>query len=92
MERTELYVWIAYGCFVLLGLLVFITISCIVRAKNKSCEAERAFVRAYNERVAKEHASIDNGMNDSNDNKDVMKNASKTPYKKESFSLFNLLS
>ena len=82
MDRTELKVWICYGCFVVLGLAIFITISCIVRAKNRTCEKELAFVTAYNARVAKGYA--ENGK--------IQKIKKSGTRGKESFSLFNLLS
>ncbi len=78
MDRTELIVWIAYGAFVAIGLLIFISISCYVRSKIRKCEVEQAIVQQYNKRLemARGH-----------------KPASTNPYaKKETFSLFNLLS
>lgn len=81
MEKLELIVWLSYGSFVVLGLLIFIAISCAVRAKNKTCEDEQAFIRMYNNKVAQGYAEAEKA-----------KEPTKKPSSgKESFSLFNLL-
>ena len=78
MDRIELIVWISYVAFVAIGLLIFISISCYVRSKIHKCEIEQEIVHQYNKRLelARGH-----------------KPAATNPYaKKETFSLFNLLS
>ena len=78
MDRTELYVWCGYGAFVVIGLLIFISISCYVRSKIHKCEVEQAIVHQYNKQL-----EIARGY----------KPVATNPYaKKETFSLFNLLS
>ena len=81
MEKLELIVWLSYGSFVILGLLIFIIISCAIRAKNNTCEEEQAFIRMYNSKIAQGYAEAE---------KD--KESAKKPVSgKESFSLFNML-
>ena len=81
MEREEMRVWICYGCFVFLGLLVFIIVSSVVRVKNKRCEKEQAFIRMYNSRVAQGYA----------ESRKDKKERKKDRHEKESFSLFDML-
>ena len=73
-------VWCCYGAFVVLGLLIFIGISCYVKTKMHICEEEQAMIRQYNKRL--EYAR---GKPDKN-------NTPEPEPKKETFSLFNLLS
>ena len=80
MDKLELTVWCCYGAFVVIGLLIFIGISCYVKTKIHICEEERAMVRQYNK-----HLSRAQGKKDKN-------NKPKTEPGKETFSLFNLLS
>lgn len=79
MDKTEMIVWCCYGAFVVLGLLIFIGISCYVKSKMHICEEEQAMVRQYNKRLANARGKPD-------------KNTSEPEQKKETFSLFNLLS
>ena len=81
MEKLELIVWLSYGSFVILGLLIFIAISCIVRAKNATCEEEQAFIRMYNNKVAQGYAEVEKDK----------ETAKKPVSEKESFSLFDFL-
>ena len=78
MDRIETIVWLVYASFVILGLLIFISISCYVKSKLRICEAELEAVRRYNGRLALEHQT----------EKDIKKGEQQ----KETFSLFNLLS
>lgn len=80
MDKTELIVWCCYGAFVVLGLLIFIGISCYVKSKMHICEEEQAMIRQYNKRLA-----YARGKSDKN-------NTSGPEPRKETFSLFNLLS
>ena len=80
MDKTELIVWCCYGAFVVLGLLTFIGISCYVKSKMHICEEEQAMIRQYNKRLA-----IARGNPDKN-------NTTEPETRKETFSLFNLLS
>ena len=82
MDKTETIVWCTYGAFVVIGLAIFISISCYVRSKLSSCEEERAIVRNYNRQIAKKH-EYGKKPDTNNDN---------TAQPKETFSLFNLLS
>ena len=78
MDRTELIVWISYGAFVAIGLLIFISISCYVRSKIHKCEVEQAIIHQYNRQLETVRGR---------------KPVAANPYaKKETFSLFNLLS
>lgn len=79
MDKTEVIVWCCYGAFVVLGLLIFIGISCYVKTKMHICEEEQAMIRQYNKRLANAHGNSD-------------KNIPEPEPKKETFSLFNLLS
>lgn len=79
MDKTEIIVWCCYGAFVVLGLLVFIGISCYVKSKMHICEEEQAMIRQYNKRLANARGNSD-------------KNTPEPEPKKETFSLFNLLS
>ena len=82
MDKTEIIVWSVYAGIVILGLVIFISISCYVRTKLHICEEEQAMIRNYNKQIAKGQQY----------NKE-QKNDAKTPPKtKETFSLFNLLS
>ena len=80
MDKTELIVWCCYGAFVVLGLLIFIGISCYVKSKMHICEEEQAMIRQYNMNLVRSQG----------------KPAKNTPpieeHGKETFSLFNLLS
>lgn len=78
MDKTELIVWCSYGTFVVLGLLVFIGISCYVKTKIHICEEEQLLVRRHNKLLAYSRGKSD-------------KNNTTVP-RKETFSLFNLLS
>ena len=80
MDRTELYVWCGYGLFVTIGMIIFVCISCYVKAKIRICEAEQAMIRQYNAQLAAAHTTK------------TAKNKPKAEHGKESFSLFNLLS
>ena len=79
MDKTEIIVWCCYGAFVVMGLLVFIGISCYVKSKMHICEEEQEMIRQYNKRLAYAHGKPD-------------KNTPEPEPKKETFSLFNLLS
>jgi hypothetical protein len=80
MDKIELYVWCGYGLFVAIGLIIFVCISCYVKAKIRICETEQAMIRQYNAQLAASHATKS------------AKNKSNTEHEKETFSLFNLLS
>jgi hypothetical protein len=82
MDKTEIIVWCAYAGFVVLGLIIFISISCYVRSKLHTCEEERAIIRKYNEQISKQHAY----------GKKPVPNSNTTVQPKETFSLFNMLS
>ena len=80
MDKLELYVWCGYGLFVALGMIIFVCISCCIKAKIRICETEQAMIRQYNAQLAAAHTS---------------KSAKIKPapeHGKETFSLFNLLS
>ena len=79
MDKTEIIVWCCYGAFVVLGLLIFIGISCYVKSKMHICEEEQEMIRQYNKRLAYARGNSD-------------KNTPEPEPKKETFSLFNLLS
>lgn len=81
MDKTELYVWCGYGLFVTLGLIIFVCISCCVKAKVRICEKEQALVRQYNAQLALAHTTTNTD-----------KNKPEQDHGKETFSLFNLLS
>ena len=78
MDRIESIVWLVYASFVILGLLIFISISCYVKSKLHICESELAAVRQYNGLLALAHQT--------------KKDTKKGKQQKETFSLFNLLS
>ena len=80
MDKIELIVWCCYGTFVVLGLIIFIGISCYVKSKMHICEEEQAMIRQYNKRLA-------NARGNSEKN-----NTAEPESRKETFSLFNLLS
>lgn len=80
MDKTELIVWCCYGTFVILGLLVFIGISCYVKSKMHICEEEQAIIRQYNKRLANARKNPEKN------------NTPESDPRKETFSLFNLLS
>ena len=80
MDKTELIVWCCYGAFVIIGLLIFIGISCYVKSKMHICEEEQAMIRQYNRQLA-----IARGNPEQN-------NTAEPEPRKETFSLFNLLS
>ena len=78
MDKMECIIWLSYASFVILGLLIFISISYYVKTKLHVCEAERAIVRQYNRQLALAHQTE--------------KDRKKGEQPKETFSLFNLLS
>ena len=80
MDKTELIVWCCYGAFVVLGLLIFISISCYVKSKMHICEEEQAMIRQYNKQLAYARGNS------------VKNNTAEAEPRKETFSLFNLLS
>ena len=80
MDKTELTIWCCYGAFVVIGLLIFIGISCYVKTKMHICEEEQAMIRQYNKQLACARRKKDKN------------NKPKTEPGKETFSLFNLLS
>ena len=80
MDKTEVIVWGCYGAFVVLGLLIFIGISCYVKSKMHICEEEQAMIRQYNKRLANAHGNP------------AKNNKQESEPRKETFSLFNLLS
>ena len=82
MDKTELIVWGCYGAFVIIGLLIFVGISCYVRTKMHICEEEHAMIRKYNKQLAKAQG---------NSHKDKKNKKDKQQSGKETFSLFNLL-
>ena len=80
MDKIELIVWCCYGAFVVLGLSIFIGISCYVKSKMHICEEEQEIVRQYNRCLSYAR-------------KNPEKNNTPEPEpRKETFSLFNLLS
>ena len=79
MDKTEIIVWCSYGSFVIIGLLIFIGISCYVKSKMHICEEEQAMIRQYNKRLEMSRGKPE-------------KNTTEPEPRKETFSLFNLLS
>lgn len=79
MDKTELIIWCCYVAFVIIGLLIFIGISCYVKSKMHICEEEQAMIRQYNRQLAYAHGNPE-------------KNTPEPEPRKETFSLFNLLS
>lgn len=80
MDKTEIIVWCSYGSFVIIGLLIFIGISCYVKSKMHICEEEQAMIRQYNKRL-----EMSRGKPEKNTKQAI-------EHGKETFSLFNLLS
>ena len=80
MDKTELIVWCCYGAFVVLGLLIFIGISCYVKSKMHICEEEQAMIRQYNMNLVRSQG------------KPAKNTKQAIEHGKETFSLFNLLS
>jgi hypothetical protein len=80
MDKTEIKIWCCYGAFVVIGLLIFVGISCYVKTKTHICEEERALIRQYNKQLARLHGETKKN------------NHAPVEHGKETFSLFNLLS
>ena len=76
MDKLDIYVWLGYVTFVVIGLAIFVGISSYIRNKLHICEEE--------------HKEI--YRREQEESKNIHKTGTITEeYKKESFSLFSLL-
>ena len=77
MDKIEIYVWLCYALFVIVGLVIFVGISSYIRNKLHICEEEHNKIYRHEKEESKNNNKPETTTED---------------FKKESFSLFSLLS